>query len=176
MISGHEYTDDVQGILETALAGVTQYTPRQYRTTGIVMPHIARGDIFSMRFQMPHRKKLQTAAASVHLHAIPISAADGDIKISYSWGWYNNGSVIPDTLPNSDTATITLASSDQYKMKILTLISSLAAPTTETYSSILFVKCERLTAGDTWGTGEIALAYMDAHFLTNRIGSYNELT
>jgi hypothetical protein len=176
MITSHKYHDDIQGILQTALAGVTTYTPRQYRSTGIVMPHIARDDVFSMVFQMPHRKSLGTPIDSVHLHFIPIAAAAGDIQISYAWGWYNHNDEIPASLPNTNTITITLASADQYKQKINTIITNLSAPTNEVYSSILYVKLIRLSAGDTWGTGEIALAYMDAHFLSDRFGSYNETT
>jgi hypothetical protein len=176
MISGHKYHDDIQGILQTALSGATQYTMRQYRTTGIVMPHIARNDIFSMAFQMPHRKQLDSALDSVHIHFIPIASANGDIIIDFAWGWYDINDTVPDTLPNTGSKTITLATTDQYKHKIESLITNLAAPTTEGYSSILFVKCNRLTTGDTWGTGEIALAYMDAHYVVDRYGSYNEAT
>jgi hypothetical protein len=176
MITGHKYHDDIQGILQTALTGVTQYTPRQYRTTGVVIPHIARNDIFSMVFQMPHRKQLGTALDSVHIHFIPVASANGDIIIDYAWGWYNTGDTVPDTLPNTGSKTITLATTDQYKSKLESLITALSAPGSESYSSVLFVKCTRLTTGDTWGTGEIALAYMDAHYLVDRYGSYNEAT
>lgn len=174
MKSGHKYHDDIQGILGTALSGVTQYTPRQYRNTGIVMPHIARNDVFSMQFQMPHAKQLLANLDSVHIHFIPIASANGNIIIDYAWGWYNHEDTVPDTLPNTGSKTITLATTDQYKLKLESLITNLAYPTSEGYSTILLVKCTRLTTGDTWGTGEIALTYMDAHFPKDRYGSYNE--
>jgi hypothetical protein len=174
MITGHKYHDDIQGILQTALTGVTQYTFRQYRNTGMVMPHIARNDVFSMTFQMPHRKQLGAALDSVHIHYIPLGSANGNIVFDFAWGWYNHDAVVPDTLPNTGTKTATLATTDQYKQKIVSLITNLAAPTSEEYSSILYVKCTRLTTGDTWGTSELALAYMDAHYTVDRYGSYNE--
>jgi hypothetical protein len=174
MITGHKYHDDIQGILQTALTGVTQYTFRQYRNTGMVMPHIARGDVFSMTFQMPHRKYLGSALDSVHLHFIPLAAADGNVIIDFAWGWYNTNSVVPDVLPYTGSKTIPLVAADQYKQKLATVVVNLAAPASEEYSSVLFVKCTRATTGDTWGTGELALDYMDAHYLVDRFGSYLE--
>lgn len=170
--------DDIQGILATALSGVTQYTPRQYRNTGLVYPHIAQSDIFTMTFQMPHRKKLGSAIDSVHLHWIPVASANGDIQLDYSWGWYNIGDTIPDTLPNTGNKVLTLATTDQYKSLITPIITNLSAPASEGYSSILMVKITRVApAGTNWGvTNELALVYMDAHYITERRGSVNEAT
>lgn len=174
-VSGHGYHDDIQGVLQTALNGSTQYTMRQYRNTGVVMPHIAKTDIFSMVFQFPHRKRLDTPVDSVHLHYIPISSANGNIKINFTWGWTNHETVIADTLPNVGSIEWALQTTDQYKMKIKAIISNLSQPTNETYSSILMVKMQRVTPdGTDWGSGEFALAYMDAHFVSDRLGSYAE--
>ena len=178
MITGHRYHDDIQGILQTATAGVTAYTMRQYRNTGIVMPHVAQGDVWAMIFQFSHRKQLETVCDSVHLHYIPIAAANGDIQINYEWGWYNpnDGSIIPDTLPNTGSKVITLSTTDQYKLKISGLINNLQYPDSEDYSSLLFVKCTRVApSGTNWGAiNEFAIGYMDAHFSVTRFGSYNE--
>jgi hypothetical protein len=171
--------DDIQGILGTALTGVTAFTPKQIRTTGIVMPHVTSGDVFSMIFQMPHRKKLGSRLDSVHLHYIPIVAKDGDIAFTYAWGWYNHDTVIPDTLPNTGTVPdITLATTDQYKLKLSFMIQNLTHPGTESYSDILLVKLTAAAPADGtnwWTTGnEIAIAYMDAHYITDRNGSLTE--
>lgn len=175
--------EDIQGVLGTALAGVTAFTWRQYRATGIPLPHVTSGDIFSMVFQFPHKKKLGTRIDSVHLHYIPIAAKDGDIAFTYSWGWYNHGDVVPNTLPNTGTvADIALATTDQYKQKISILISNLALPASgdDVYSSILYVNLVAVAPADGtnwWTTGnEIAIAYMDAHYVTDRNGSLNETT
>jgi hypothetical protein len=170
--------DDIQGILGTALTGVTAYTLRQYRSTSIPLAHVANGDIFSMNFQLPHRKRKGTAIDSVHLHYIPIASANGDIKFNYTWGWYNHGDIVPSTLPNSGSITITLATTDQYKLKLANIITNLTAPASEDYSSILLCNITRVApAGTNWGnTNEIAIVYVDAHYITDRSGSVLEYT
>lgn len=178
MITGHNYHDDIQGVLGTALAGVTTWTPAQYRNTGMVLNEVQKGDIFTMIFQMPHRKGLSINLDDVHLHYIPIASVNGNIAFSYAWGWYNIGDTIPDVLPNTGTtADIALLTTDQYKLKLSSLISNLTYPASEGYSSILLVKitCVAPAAGtDWWGaSNKLAIAYMDAHYPVNRYGSYN---
>lgn len=176
MITGHKYFDDIQGMLQTALSGVTAYTYRQYRNTGMVYPHIAQSDIFSMTYQFSHRKKLGENVESVHIHYIPIASANGDILIEYAWGWYNYEDTIPDTLPNTGSKIISLVTTDQYKLKITPLIEDITPPAEEDYSSILMVRLTRATpAGTNWGaSNEIALVYLDAHMPVDRYGSYYE--
>jgi len=171
--------DDIQGILTTALTGVTAYTFRQIRTTGVVLPHVANGDIFSLTLQFSHRKKLGTPLDGVHIHFMPVASANGNIKFEYAWGWFNSGDTIPDTLPNTgDTGDILLATTDQYKHKRSNIAINMAAPASETYSSVLMIKVTRVApAGTNWGnTNEIAILYMDAHFIANGNGSINENT
>lgn len=177
----HPAHDDQQGILGTALTGVTTFAPKQIRTTGIVLPHVTSGDVFSMVFQWSHRKKLGSNIDSVHLHFIPIASKNGNIAFTYAWGWFNHGTEIPDTLPNTGTvADIALLTTDQYKLKLSPLITNLAHPGTESYSDILLVKLVAAApAGGTnwWTTGnEIAISYMDAHYIVDRNGSGNEAT
>lgn len=175
--------DDAQGVLGTALTGVTTWTPAAYRSTGIVMNEIASGDVFTMIFQFAHRKKLGTALDGVHIHYIPMGSANGDIAFTYSWGWYNHGDTVPNTLPNTGTvADITLATTDQYKLKINQIVTNLSAPASEAYSSLLFIRIVAAAPADgtNWwtsgGTNRIALAYVDAHYITDRGGSRNETT
>lgn len=173
--------DDIQGVLGTALTGVTQWTPAQYRSTGIVFNNVQSGDVFSMVFQMPHRKKLGTNLDSVHLHYIPNASANGNIAFTYAWGWYGHGDVIPNTLPNTGVVPdIALLTTDQYKLKLNILISNLAHPGVEGYSDILLVRFTAAApgAGTNWwasgGTNTITIAYMDAHYITDRAGSLYE--
>lgn len=173
--------DDIQGVLGTALVGVTTWTPAQYRSTGMVLNNVQSGDVFTMIFQMPHRKKLLTNLDSIHLHYIVNSSANGDIAFTYAWGWYNIGDTIPNTLPNTGTVPdITLATTDQYKFKYSNLVTNLAFPASEGYSSVLFCKITAAAPADgtNWwsegGTNTIAIAYMDAHYITDRQGSLNE--
>jgi len=176
-----EKHDDQQGVLGTALNGVTTWTPAQFRGTGIVLNNIQSNDVFSMVFQFSHRRKLLSVLDSVHLHYIPNAAANGNIRFAYTWGWYDTGQEIPNTLPNTgNTADIPLVTGDQYKLKISSLLENLTPPTLERYSSILLVKLTAAApaAGTNWwaagGTNTIALAYMDAHYVVDRGGSTNE--
>jgi hypothetical protein len=173
--------DDQQGLYVTALEGVTVTTLKQVRATGIPMYHATSGDVIGMIFQFSHRKKHGTNIASVHLHYIPIVSKNGNIAFTYSWDWLNHDIAIPNNLSNTGTvADIGLLTTDQYKLKYNVLITNLAHPGTEAYSDILLVKVVAAApAGGTnwWTTGnEIAIAYMDAHYVIDRNGSLNELT
>lgn len=176
-----EVHEDIQGLLGTALTGSAQWTPTAYRNTGIVFNEIQSSDYFTMVFQMPHKKKLGSNIDSIHLHFIPKDSVSGNIRFSYTWGWYNHNDIIPDVLPNSgNTNDIPLLTTDQYKQKISVLISNVTAPTNEVYSSILYCRFVAVapSTGVNWWTGgaRIAIAYMDAHYITDRNGSYNETT
>ena len=167
---------DTFGSLRTALSGVTTWTDRQLRNTGIVLPHIAKADVFSYNVQFNHDKMLDSAIADFHLHIIPVGAVTAGqiIAIDYSWGIYRFGDVIPDVLPNTGTKPFTLSTGDQYKHLYLEIVSNLTVPITETYSSFLLIKCVRRNdAQDTYAS-EIALVGADAHYITNRNGSRNE--
>jgi hypothetical protein len=177
----HPAHDDMQGLLATALTGVTQYTFRQLRNTGMVFPHVASGDIFSITYQFSHQKQLQTLIDSTHIHYIPVASKNGNIAFSYKYGYFNHEEVIPDVLPNSGTtADIALLTTDQYKLKRSSLILNIAPPANEGYSSILMVHFTAIApaAGNNWWTtgNEIAIIYKDAHYIKNRWGSVNEAT
>lgn len=167
--------EDVQGIIGTALTGANQWTVRQYRNTGLVMPFLANGDFFTHIIQMPHRKKLGSPIASFHLHWITTAAVDGTVIWEWSWGWYNeNGNdIIPDTLPNTGTTTWNITTADQYKFRVKSIINTIPAPVNEGYSSVLLVKCGR--NGGTFGNNnEIGIRYVDCHVPLDRFGSIAE--
>lgn len=171
--------DDIQGVLGTAVAGATSWTPLQYRTTGIVFNGVRQSDkdVFTMVFQMPHRKKLQTPIDSVHLHWITEVAKTGSWNLNYAWGWYDEegGVAIPATLPNTGTVSVSVAAADQYIPKMTSLIINLAPPTVETYSSILYVKFQlNNVSGGVAGGDYLLIRYLDAHFEVDRLGSINE--
>ncbi len=169
------YTDSF-GFLRAALTGVTQWTDRQIRATGIVAPHIAKGDIFSYNVQFPHSKKQDGKVADFHLHIVPIgtSAAGQVIAIDYSWGYYKFGEAIPNVLPNSNTATYTFTDDSQYKHLYFEICDNLTGAASDNYSSFFLMKCTRRSdAQDTYAS-EFALLGADCHFQSDRIGSYNE--
>ena len=167
---------DSFGFLRTALTGVTQWTDRQVRNTGVVMPHIAKQDVFSYNVQFNHDKKLQSAIADFHLHIIPIGTVTAGelIALDFTWGFYSFGAVVDDVLPNStgSPAVFTLSTGDQYKHKLFSITTNLAVGT-ESYSGFLLIKFQRRNDAQDTYAGEFALMGADAHYQSDRIGSYN---
>jgi len=164
---------DSFGFLRTALGGATTWTPRVFRNTGIVLDHVAKGDVFTYTIQFNHDKALQANVDDFHLHFAPVGAitAGQVVSINYSWGLFPIGSEIPDTLPNTGNSPITLAVADLNKHKVADIVQNLVISGVEAYSSFLFIRCERLnTAADTYAS-EIALIGADCHYTTDRRGS-----
>ena len=174
MIGYPRYNDLISHPAQTALAGVTQWTLRQIRTTGIVVPHLANSDVFSVVIQLNHAKQQGTPVKSFHIHYMPVASANGTIVFDYAWGFYVKDSVIPDTLPNTGSNTLTLATTDQYKHKIFNIIEDLPVGA-ETYSGLLLIKITR-NGGTCGPSNEIALLSHDCHILIDRLGSVNEYT
>lgn len=171
--------DDMRGILSTALVGGTAFTNRLYRNIGIAFPFVADTDVTGFTSQIYHRKKMGSIADSFHIHYIPMGSADGSIVFDVTWGWFNVHDIIPDTLPNSTTATLNLLTTDQYKYKIFSLLTNIAPPTNEDYGSFFF--CRAVRNGGTWNpTGvnanELCILDADLHVLVDRNGSQYELS
>jgi hypothetical protein len=164
---------DSFGFIRSVLTGVTQFTDRAYRSMKVVLPHMANRDLLSYNVQLNHDKALGTNADGFHIHCIPIAAVTGTILIDYAWGWYSIDDTIPATLPNTGTATLNIAAADQYKHKVFDIITKMAPPTSESYSSFILIEITR--NGGTYGnTNEIAILGADVHYITNRNGSINE--
>ena len=176
MKTGHEFHKDSFGTLQSVLVGATTWTLRLLRSTKIAVPHIAKADIFTYKCQFNHDKKLATNADGFHVHIIPVGAVSAGqvIALDYAWGWLTNDDTFPDTLPNTGTATIELAAGDQYKYLIKNLLTNLAYPTAEGYSSEFIVQFTRRNDGQDTYPGEFALLDGDVHYLSDRLGSYNE--
>ena len=158
------------------MSGSTSWTDRVIRNTGVVVPHIAKNDIFTYNIQFPHSKKLAEAIADFHLHIVPISlpVAGNIIAIDHSWQFVKFGDVIGVTLTGgSNTATFKLVAADQYKHKYFEVIADMAVGA-ETYSSFLLVKCQRRNDGQDTYAGEFALLGGDCHYLVDRLGSQFE--
>lgn len=169
---------DTFGQLGTALSGVTRWTDRQIRNTGIVKPHIAKNDIFSYTAQFNHDKELQTAIDDFHIHMIPIGLpVNGQvIAIDYAIGVFTNGNIIPNTLPITGTALITVNATDHYKYMIKSILSNIDAPILEGYSGEIWVKCQRRNDAQDTYSGEFALIDGDSHYISNSGGSFNTIT
>ena len=178
MIIGHKYHRDSFGQMQTALTGVTTWTLRQFRNTKLVVPHIAKQDIFSYKAQLNHDKALLTNLDGFHIHFAPVGVVTAGqiIALDYAWGWVTNDDEIPDTFPNTGTAKYTLQAGDQYKYLIKPFLTNLAYPTGEGYSSEFFVVCQRRNDAQDTYPGEFALVDGDSHYPGNKVGSYNRLT
>lgn len=173
--TGPNYLDSI-GITSTALAGVTTYTNREFRTTDVVLPHIATNDILSYTFQVNHDKKLGTPLASFHLHVSPVgsTAASGSTVFTWKWGWYNPNASIDATLPNTGSTNIVIAAGTQYKHLVYNIITGITAPASEAYSSFFMVQIQRTTNVN--HSTELALLGADCHYITKSFGSKQEYT
>lgn len=169
---------DSFGLLSTTLQGGTTWTNRLLRSTKIAAPHIARNDIFAYKCQFNHDKALGVNADGFHIHILPIGAVTGGevIYLTVAWGWLTNGDIFPATLPNTDTVPVTLSAGDQYKYKIVQIVSDLQFPANEGYSSEFFIEITRGdTPNDTYA-GEFALLDGDVHYPSKKLGSDYEFT
>lgn len=170
---------DSFGILQTALGGVTAWTPVQVRNTGVIVPGIADNDIFSYNVQFNHDKKLGSNLDDFHIHYMFETANTGTCTLTWEWGWYRfqtggASDVIPDTLPNTGTTTWTIDGADQYKHMLKQIITGLTYTETngpETYSAMLFIKLTR--SASTGSIGTMRLLSADCHYITDREGSKN---
>jgi hypothetical protein len=169
---------DSFGVLGTSLVGVTTWTNRALRSTKMVVPHIAKGDVFSYRAQLNHDKELNTNLDGFHLHIIPVGTIDAPavIALDYSYVWLNNGDTYPSTFPHSSTAYINLATNNQYNYLIKTIVSDIPHPEKETYSSEFFIECTRRNDAQDTYAGEFALVDGDVHYITNQHGSVYEFS
>lgn len=175
METGHSYHKDTFGTLQSVLNGASTWTLRLLRNTKIAMPHVAKGDVFTYKAQFNHDKKLATNADDFHIHFIPVGTVTAGqvISLDFAWGWVITNGTFPDTLPNTGNKLITLATGDQYKLKIESIVSNLQVPTGEGYSSELFIEVTRRNDGTDTYAGEFALIDGDSHYQTNHLGSYN---
>jgi hypothetical protein len=117
-----------------------------------------------------------TPIASIHAHVIGDDAHTGTVVYSYAYTWVKLGDAVP-ALSSwvSDTITFTFDKADQYKHIIHPIVTNIKPIADESYSSILFVKITRVGGSDTY-TGDIGLLYLDAHYVSEKLGSYTEYT
>jgi hypothetical protein len=177
-----ESHDDQQGIM-TTVGGGSALGTLAIRDTGCTMPCFQNGndDVAVQVYQFSHRKKLNTNLDSVHLHYyLPSAPVAGDtVRLNYWWIWYNNGDVIP-AIANWNTGATFVhtftGTESAFSTGIISLITNLAHPANEGYSSMLRVKVIRDSTGggsDTYND-DLGIDYFDVHFVTDRKGSVNE--
>jgi hypothetical protein len=185
---------DDQSIVVQAASGVSALTTEGYREAGRFLMTFFRhnqDDAFYATLQMPHRKKLGSALASVHLHLIPMidpssSPEYAYFSTNYAWVLLDGTLAAPSNWTNSLTQ-FAVTTGDAFKHKYHPLVTNVAAPGSETYSSILLLEVSRLGssggANDTYKTNKAApgtvqanlgVLSVDAHVLMDRLGSHLE--
>jgi hypothetical protein len=178
-----EMHDDIQCDVASAAGGSSLGT-LAIRDTGFSVGSFqnANDDTAFLSFQMPHKKKLGTAIDSVHIHYyLPTAPTASDtVLIDYAYTWYKNGDTIPAISGwTTGTKTHTFAGTEaQYSTGIISVITNISAPSGETYSTILLVKLTRNSTGigsDTYAA-DLGIIYFDAHYVTDRMGSINEIS
>lgn len=188
-VRDHYWHRDSFGTLQSVLVGAGTWTLRLVRSTKIVLPHIAKNDDFSYICQFNHDKIKGAKLDDMHLHITPIGTvvAGNVIALDYKWAWLSPGDIFPNTLPNTGTVHITLATGDQYKELIkavvstweilspLTGYSNMDAPINEEYSSKFMIELHRRNDAQDTYAGEFAISFGDLHYPSNRPGSYNEV-
>lgn len=164
---------DILGTVSTAAAGAGVYTVEEVRSTGITCPHMVNLDELIVVAQPAHSRMLGTTVKSFHIHWTPLVAATGTVLIDYSWAFWTPGDTIPATLGNTGTYQLDVAAADQYKYKVTSIITDLAAPAAEGYGSLMVARIKR--NGGTYGpTNKIAVLAADFHGLFDRMGSVTE--
>jgi hypothetical protein len=174
-------------------ANIAGLTIEAYRDTKLLMPFMRRDqdDTLSLIFQFAHRKKLQSAIASVHLHYIPmVNPIDVITKNivywEYEYYWHNLDASVP-AVASWVTGNLTLAigAADAHISRVFDFFVNIAAPASETYSSFLLFYISRLGssgAADTYEASKadhtaqanLCIEGIDVHFQTDRAGSLTE--
>ena len=184
--------DDMLGNVQ-ASAGISALTSEAYRDTAFVMPFFRhdQDDTLSLTFQFSHRRQLGSPLDSIHIHYVPMvnPVAIQNVYFSYSYSWQTVDAVFPALVSwVSGNLTLPIGTTDAFKHKYAPLISAIAAPANEIYSSVLLFRITRLgtSPSDTYNTDKatppgtsaanLGLLYFDCHYITDRRGSVTETT
>jgi hypothetical protein len=172
------YTD-VLGEIATAPVGASQWLTAQIGATGFFINWLQAGqnDYFQLKIQVDHRFGLAQPLADIHIHYVLSSApaAAQTVKLEIAYCWVPIGQPIPligvwPTATPTKTFAGTEAALTHY---VHELVTNVATPANQTYSSILFLKVLRRSQGggaDTYA-GNFGLLYVDSHVLADRVGS-----
>jgi hypothetical protein len=185
-VSGAGFYNDLR--VNPALADKLrdQLVTEVYRDTNYLMSFFSHSvdKEINIELQMPHTKKLGDAI-DFHLHLVPMANGSGTVRFTWEYVWFNIGSEIPAaTSWTSGSTEIALVAADQYKHRLHDILTSVAAPTGEGYSSIFLMRLirEGTHANDDYTTGKdhgtaaanLGLVSVDAHIRHDRFGSINE--
>lgn len=177
--------EDILGQYNLA-TGTSGMTLEAYRDTGFNIEftrHDQDNVIGYFKFQMSHKKRLGTAL-ELHVHCIPMvnPASDQVVRFELQYSWQKAGDEFPTVSSwTTETADMTVTTTDAFKHKLFELKSSIAAPSSESYSSYFLCRVRRLgtDGGDTYTTSKasgtaaanLAILGVDCHILHDRNGS-----
>lgn len=191
MASGLIRHDDMQGSVQAAV-GVSALTTEGYRDTGFLMPFFRhdQDDTLYFTFQFSHRKKPGSPIDSVHIHCVPMvapSSSPQNVYFAYKYSWQKLGDAFPANASwVASNAVMPVVTADAFEHVYFPIVSNIAAPANETYSSILLFTLQRLGTNimDTYDTNKatppgtaaanLGLLYVDCHYDTERAGSLLE--
>ena len=164
------YWDDFSVPFTLDKQGQSSKPDYDYDELGLLFPQNDATEIAHFTAQMQHRKKL-VSGLRLHIHYIQDEAEVPTFKIDYRW--YNNGSTVPEswtTISTGDGSGAIFAYSSGSILQILPF-AEISAPIGESVSSNLDVKFYR---DDNTVTGDVLGKYIDFHFVSDTLGSYEE--
>jgi hypothetical protein len=172
--------DDISGKIQSAQTGGTAWTIEAITGTPFIAGALRNNstDIVQVSLQTPHRRKLGSILASIHIHYVLQAASNVNETIIWTgrYAWVNAGSEVPATANwiaftgTGLTQNLGTAKNVRY-YGIHTIKSDINAVENEGYGSILLIE---LTRGNGSYAGKLAILDVDAHSIMNRLGSENE--
>jgi len=177
--------DDMQGGALGGL-GTAALTTEVYRDTPAVMEFMRhdQDDAKTFYHQFPHTVD-PLSGVRVHLHAIPMAAAGGNVLIRYWYFWAHAGVVLPALVGwTTSTAAIPYVLADQFTHSIKPVVTIPAPADGAKASDLLVFHFQRNGTNvlDTYSTNKVGgttaanlgLLFVDGHILKNTTGSIQE--
>lgn len=166
--------DDMLGEVRSSLTGATAWNVAAIGDTGFILRWLRNNssDFFQLKIQCPHRRKRESIIADIHIHyCLGIASNAGEtVKFDVYYTWLAPRSAVPAIASwvHSNTITQTLGDYAANYYSLFDLFTNIAAPSGETYGSMLLVKVIR---GNGTYTGEYGILDADAHSIMEKFGS-----
>lgn len=150
-------------------------------------------DTVSIAIQYPHGRLVGRTIRDIHMHYVPMvspgtAALDAYFRVRYSW--QGVGGTFPALVGwSEDNVTVTVEPGDEFDHLYVDLLTDIAAPTGDTYSSILLLEVTRLGNSSTLDTYNVSktenvppntaaanfcILAIDSHYPVEQDGSYAE--
>lgn len=172
--------DDLLGKVQSAATGGTAWSLEVITGTVFIAGALANNstDLVQVTIQVPHRRKLTTILASIHMHYVlqAASTAGETIVFTGKYCWVQPGEAIPadaSWTAMSSRLTLTLGTHPVRYYSIHDIEENIACPAgvAEGYGGMLLVHIVR---GNGTHSGKLVILDVDAHSIMDRLGSTNE--